>query len=92
MKLIREIRQIFPTCAYCNAHECLTLEHLVAISMGGTNARNNLTTACFTCNSSKQAKPWRTWYRSAPCYEPTRFRRLVQWEKGEMYLETGPCP
>jgi hypothetical protein len=32
----------------------LTLDHVLACELGGTNAASNLVTACFSCNSSKQ--------------------------------------
>ncbi len=34
-------------------HECLTRDHLVPLSRGGTNAWTNVVTACSTCNARK---------------------------------------
>jgi 5-methylcytosine-specific restriction endonuclease McrA len=46
-------------CAYCQAKLAergtkLTLDHLHPVELGGTNAPENLVTACISCNSSKQ--------------------------------------
>ena len=48
------------SCQYCGRHqgvlrerECLTRDHLVPLSRGGTNAWTNVVTACSTCNARK---------------------------------------
>jgi 5-methylcytosine-specific restriction endonuclease McrA len=48
------------TCQYCGRsqdrfkfRECLTRDHLVPLSRGGTNEWNNVVTACSTCNTRK---------------------------------------
>jgi 5-methylcytosine-specific restriction endonuclease McrA len=48
------------SCQYCGRHqlvlrerECLTRDHLVPISRGGTNGWTNVVTACSTCNAKK---------------------------------------
>ena len=47
-------------CQYCGRsqdkfkfRECLTRDHLVPLSRGGTNAWGNVVTACSTCNTRK---------------------------------------
>ena len=47
-------------CQYCHRptaqlrpRECLTRDHIVPISRGGTNAWTNVVTACSTCNTRK---------------------------------------
>lgn len=43
-------------CAYCNARTGLrggTVDHYVAQSLGGTNARENLRWCCISCNRAK---------------------------------------
>lgn len=53
-------------CAYCGmtAEEGaqLTLDHLLACELGGTNEASNLVTACLSCNSSKQDTTMRAWF------------------------------
>jgi 5-methylcytosine-specific restriction endonuclease McrA len=51
-------------CAYCGrslkdaAPADITLDHLLPRSAGGSNDATNLVTACRSCNSSRQDKPW----------------------------------
>jgi 5-methylcytosine-specific restriction endonuclease McrA len=47
-------------CQFCARHhselrhrECLTRDHLIPLSRGGTNAWTNVLTACSTCNTRK---------------------------------------
>jgi hypothetical protein len=52
-------RDLF-TCQYCGAHPpgvLLHVDHIVAVASGGTNDKDNLTTACEPCNSGKGARP-----------------------------------
>jgi len=53
-------------CAYCGASAedgtLLTLDHVLAVELGGTNDPTNLVTACFSCNSAKQDKTTREWF------------------------------
>src|SRR5438034_3954870 len=48
------------TCQFCGRHqailrerECLTRDHLVPLSRGGTNGWTNVVTACSSCNAKK---------------------------------------
>ncbi len=48
-------------CAYCGAvmetgDTLLTIDHIVAQDLGGSNHESNLVVACKCCNSMKQAK------------------------------------
>lgn len=53
-------------CAYCGAQAedgaVLTLDHVLACELGGSNEANNLVTACLSCNSAKQDATTRTWF------------------------------
>ena len=49
------------SCQYCGrsvaqfrSRECLTRDHLVPLSRGGTNDWTNVTTSCSTCNTRKR--------------------------------------
>lgn len=48
-------------CQYCGAHPSetvwLEVDHVRAVSDGGTNEADNLVTACFDCNRGKGAEP-----------------------------------
>lgn len=67
-RLALYIRDNF-TCAYCGTSlknsdpNLVTLDHLVPRNIkiahgGGGNESTNLVTACKSCNSSRQDKPW----------------------------------
>lgn len=51
-------------CCYCGrllkdaAPADVTLDHLLPKQAGGTNEPRNLVTACRSCNSSRQDRPW----------------------------------
>ena len=53
-------------CLYCGRGICdgviLTLDHIVACELGGSNEATNLVTACLSCNSSKQDATTREWF------------------------------
>jgi 5-methylcytosine-specific restriction endonuclease McrA len=46
-----------PWCSYCGSpgteKNPLTIDHIIPLSQGGTNARENLTVACYRCNRKK---------------------------------------
>ncbi|MEG3092924.1 HNH endonuclease [Sphingomonas sp. PB1R3] len=51
------ILSVEPLCRYCRADHRLTpatiLDHIIALSLGGTNDISNLAPACRTCNNAK---------------------------------------
>lgn len=53
-------------CAFCGDTvedgAILTLDHLTACELGGTNDASNLVTCCLSCNSSKQDRTIRAWF------------------------------
>jgi 5-methylcytosine-specific restriction endonuclease McrA len=56
-------------CVYCGegseeAGRGMTLDHVVACELGGSNEPSNLVTACLSCNSSKQDATTREWFQS----------------------------
>lgn len=50
-------------CTYCGSSEFLQIDHVIPLSKGGTNDRENLTTACRSCNLSKGNKLLEEWCR-----------------------------
>lgn len=44
------------TCAYCNAKESLTIDHIIPQSRGGQDVWENLITSCLRCNLRKGNK------------------------------------
>lgn len=77
-------------CAYCGVgveelDAPLTLDHLLACELGGTNEHTNLVTCCGKCNSQKQDLSMRGWFaklRNERDVDTTkmgaRIRRLVK--------------
>lgn len=48
------------SCQYCGRHPpdvTLEVDHIIAVANGGTNAAENLLSACFDCNRGKAARP-----------------------------------
>lgn len=52
--LIKRLRN--NPCVYCGASPPSTIDHIIPVSKGGTHDLHNLTSACQSCNSSKNAK------------------------------------
>lgn len=50
-------------CVYCGCPHDLACDHIVPLVRGGTNALDNLATACRPCNRSKGAKLVEEWRR-----------------------------
>jgi hypothetical protein len=53
-------------CAYCGdtleTGADLTLDHVLACELGGTNGHTNLVTCCLSCNSSKRDLAMADWF------------------------------
>lgn len=49
------------TCTYCGATEGLHCDHVFPKSRGGSDEKDNLTTACGACNMSKGSKTIEEW-------------------------------
>lgn len=50
-------------CQYCNKNKANSVDHIIPLSKGGTNNRDNLAPACSSCNSSKKDKLLSEWKR-----------------------------
>ena len=62
-------------CTYCGSDEQLEGDHIVPLSRGGSNAFDNLATACRPCNLAKGPKTVEEWQACAPS-SPRKSRRL----------------
>lgn len=53
-------------CVYCgigaDQGAALSLDHILACELGGTNEATNLVTACISCNSAKRDLTTRAWF------------------------------
>jgi len=43
-------------CFYCNKASKLTKDHVIPVSLGGSNGIDNIVPACWTCNYKKRAR------------------------------------
>jgi 5-methylcytosine-specific restriction endonuclease McrA len=50
-------------CVYCRSGLKLTLDHVKPKATGGTNKPFNLVTCCYSCNSSKQDRSPKAWFK-----------------------------
>lgn len=57
----RLARGIVGPCAYCGTWVASTVDHVVPVSAGGTNAADNLASACLVCNSGKADRTAEQW-------------------------------
>lgn len=49
------------SCEYCGSTDEITIEHRIPLIKGGSHTLDNLTSACKSCNSSKQDKTLEEW-------------------------------
>jgi hypothetical protein len=71
------------TCAYCGAQmeqgdTQLTLDHVTAQELGGTNSETNLVCCCKSCNSAKQAKPLRAFLACLARRSIRKWKRIAK--------------
>jgi 5-methylcytosine-specific restriction endonuclease McrA len=56
-KVAAKMKAAQPWCTYCGSpgteDNPLTIDHVIPLAMGGTNARENLVVACYRCNRKK---------------------------------------
>lgn len=64
-------------CVYCGIAAGVTLDHVVAVSKGGTHATSNLVTACRACNHSKAATTLRAFAKSCAARQGITTRALT---------------
>lgn len=56
------------TCAYCGTDDAQwAVDHVIPLSRGGSNERENLVACCQPCNSSKQDKLLSEWNGRLTC-------------------------
>lgn len=65
-------------CAYCGTKTKLTIDHWIALSVGGTDVISNLVPCCSTCNCSKFNNPGKQWYENQSFYTKKRWNRIVK--------------
>lgn len=58
-------------CVYCDK-PYTAIDHVHPIALGGGDDLYNLVPSCKSCNSSKNCKPWKKWFRHQPFYSLKR--------------------
>ena len=59
-------------CVYCGATQPLAGDHIVPLSLGGSNALTNLAAACSPCNLSKASSTLEEWHARRAAVVPMR--------------------
>lgn len=52
----RVMRDCDYMCVYCGGDDYLTIDHIIPLKLGGNDEFENLTVACRSCNSKKNAR------------------------------------
>ena len=66
-------------CAFCEAEEPLAMEHLIPVKNFGEFTRDNIVCACKSCNSSKNTKEWKTWFRRQSTYTLDKEQKILSY-------------
>ena len=74
------------SCAYCGTDlgKAATLDHVHPKMRGGETHQQNLVACCFTCNISKSAQHWVSWYRKQEFWSLQRERQIIWWLAGDL--------
>lgn len=65
------------------------IDHVVALSQGGSNDINNIVPSNRNPNISKGVRAWRDWYKTSEWYDPTREEKIDRWIKLAQDLTQG---
>ena len=68
-------------CAYCGSTEELTIDHVVASAMGGSNLVHNTVCCCKKCNQSKGLSDVWEWYENQDFFTEARKKSIQDWVK-----------
>jgi len=74
-------------CAYCGEEKPLEQDHFVALSKGGSYAKENIIPSCKSCNCSKKDKVFEEWYHKQKYYNKSREIKIYEFlkiNKGEI--------
>jgi len=84
-RLCASILDSEPLCRYCRAEGRISpatlIDHIVALSLGGSNDRFNLAPACVDCNAAKAAVEQRFVVRGYDVRDVRREPELAGWVK-----------
>lgn len=69
-------------CAYCGTDKNITRDHIVPLSKGGGYTKTNIIPCCASCNSKKNNKEFREWYKAQPFYRADRLEKIERIMEG----------
>jgi 5-methylcytosine-specific restriction endonuclease McrA len=72
-----------PRCAYCGVQVPIieiTLDHIIPISKGGRDKRENIALSCLGCNGKKKDKEWIPLFRDIVSVDYRRFSKEAWWK------------
>lgn len=68
-------------CAYCEAEEDLTIDHVIPQCKGGSDLSSNVVCCCNECNRSKSHTDWEDWFLNQDFYTEERHTAIREWTK-----------
>lgn len=66
-------------CCYCGKSGKLTKDHLQPLKEGGALEIANVVPACSSCNSSKKANQWLSWFQKQKFYTKEKAELIHKW-------------
>ena len=81
LKQWNECKEYFNhSCAYCGKPmKRLEQEHFIPLNKGGEYTKNNILPSCKSCNSSKHAQNFFTWYSRQAFYSKEREEKILKY-------------
>lgn len=68
------------SCVYCGDSEVdLQQDHVIPLSKGGSNTKNNIVPACPSCNNNKKARLLEDWYPKQDFYSKEQEEKVLRW-------------
>lgn len=75
---LERVAEFDQCCAYCGSQTALAQDHLLPVSMGGSDTIGNLIPVCRSCNSSKGNRDPMAWYKAQSFFAPSRWRKILK--------------
>lgn len=75
-------------CSYCGKSGKLQQDHFIAVKWGGEYTRNNIITACKSCNSSKCDRSFFVWYPKQKFYSVSREKKILKYLQYDSQTKT----
>jgi 5-methylcytosine-specific restriction endonuclease McrA len=66
-------------CVYCGSDKQLTYDHFIPFSKGGGFGQDNILPCCSRCNSSKNNKDFKEWFRAQSFYSEDKEKLITDF-------------